>query len=214
MPRRDRTQQKEYPYHVTTRTNGKNFWLNKKTYKFFIEVFIDVVRKYGAHIHHLKLMSNHYHLILSTPNENISKIMWFINNQLAKKINRQMSTSGHFWGSRFCSAIIDKAEYLLNCIRYTYNNGVRCGMCATAQEDDQLSSFEFYARGKKIEFIVVEDQVYFTFGEDDRQRQENFRRMFDEPMPESTLEAVRKGIKRGFYGSEDFLSKMKAKYMS
>ena len=104
---------------------------------------------------------------ISTPDANI---MWYINNQIAKRYNWRMGVKGHLWGSRYISPIIAEDEYDARCVQYIYNNGVRAGMCASAEEDDQLSTFDFYARGKRMDFEVTEDDVFLLLGESRAER--------------------------------------------
>ena len=87
-------------------------------------------------------------------------------------------------------------------------------MCNRASEDEQLSTFEFYARGKKVEFIVTEDDVYLMLGKNRRERQEEFVRLVDQPMDEEEIEAIRSGLRKLFYGSADFVERMKARYLN
>ncbi len=214
MGRPLRILQAEYPYHVTTRTNGRVFVFKKWTYKIIINVLVEAAKRFDVHIHHFKMMTNHYHLTLTTPIANISDILWFINNQIAKKYNRRMGITGHLWGERFHSTIIETDKHAVRCVIYLYTNGVRAGMCNRASEDEQLSTFEFYARGKKVEFIVTEDDVYLMLGKNRRERQEEFVRLVDQPMDEEEIEAIRSGLRKLFYGSADFVERMKARYLN
>ncbi len=214
MGRPFRILQNEYPYHVTTRTNGRVFVFKKWTYKLIIKVLVEVTKRFDVQIHHFKMMTNHYHLTLKTPSANISEILWFINNQIAKRYNRRMGVTGHLWGERFHSTIIENALHALRCVIYLYTNGVRAGMCSRASEDEQLSTFEFYARGKKVEFIVTEDDVYLMLGNNRKERQEAFVQMVDQPMDDEEIKAIRSGLRKLFYGSADFVERMKARYVS
>jgi len=212
MGRALRVQQDIYPYHVSTRTNRQEFVLKKWTYKLIIKVLVEAVQRYNAKIHHFKMMHNHYHMLISTPNENISQIMWFINNRIAKKFNWRSGLKGSLWGERFCSSIVENDKYANQCVHYIYTNGVRANLCDTAAEDDQFSTFAFYARGKRIEFTVTEDDVFLLMGSDRKKRQENFRRMFETDMTSSMIDSIKKRLKKPFFGSGDFIVRMTKKY--
>ncbi len=212
MGRPNRIRQNEYPYHVCTRTVGRALILKKWAYKIIIAVLVEVTKRYDVQIEHFKMMDNHYHLKLTTPSSNIDKIMWFINNQIAKRINRRNGTSGHIWGARNHSTIIENDEYANKCVYYMYNNGVKAGLCKRASEDERLSTFDFYAKGKKIEFVVTEDSVYLMLGRDRNERQEQFIIMVDGLPDEEEIKAIRSGLRKLFYGSADFTERMKTKY--
>lgn len=210
--RPQRIQQDEYPYHVTTRTNGRKFRLTKVTYKTFLRVMRDTIRKFNVHIHHLKLMDNHYHLMVSTPDANLSAVMHFINWQLAMQINQLQQTCGHLWGERFHACMVDSDAYQQNCILYIYNNGPRAGVCETAADDPRLSTFAFYANGKKIPFTIIEDDFYLLLGATAGERQAAFRQLVAEAQSTATAALVHAGLRRVFYGSGEFLAKMSQRY--
>ena len=149
MARPLRILQDEFPYHVCTRTNGRKFKFRKNTFKLFIQTLIEVAKKFDAKIQHFQLMSNHYHLKLATPHANLQKIMHHLNGQIAKRFNRLMEVTGHLWEKRYHSAIIANNEYAQHCVYYLYTNPPRAGMCVTPEESEMLSSFAFYAHGRK-----------------------------------------------------------------
>ena len=212
MSRPRRILQDEFPYHVCTRTNGRAFKFRKHTFKLFIKTLIDVVKKFDAKIEHFQLMSNHYHLKLRTPNANLHQIMHHLNGQVAARFNRLMGVTGHLWEKRYHSTIISNDEYAQNCVVYLYNNVVRAGMCETPEESEMLSSFEFYARGKKIEFIVTKDEVFLLLGDDAEERRRNFRAMFEKPLTPQMESSIRDLLHSHFCGPPEFITRMRDRY--
>lgn len=212
MPRPLRILQNEFPYHVCTRTNGRTFKLGKSSIKIIIKILNDVTKKYEAKIQHFQLMSNHYHLKLITPNENLDKIMHYINGQIAKKLNYKLGVKGHLWEERYKSTIISTDNYEQICVAYIYNNPVRAKLCKKASESDMLSSFEFYAKGKKIAFHVEEDSVYLMMGKTHRERMNNFRLIVEEVMSPQKIEIIKNSLHQPFFGSEEFVKYMRKKY--
>lgn len=212
MARKHRIQQNEYAYHVTTRTNGKCFTLKKWACRIIGVILELACLRYGAQIHNFKLMDNHYHMTITTPKANISEIMWFINNRIAKRMNKLLGTCGHFWGARFHATIIDNDKYALRCLRYVYTNGVRAGLCRRASEDRRYSTYRYYACGSKIDFTVANDPTFMAFGKSWGARRKEFRELMNMPLSDSELKSIRRSLRRRFYGSELFMNQMKAKY--
>jgi putative transposase len=212
MARALRILQDEFPYHVCTRTNGRVFKFRKNTFKIFIRVLNDVVKKFEAKIEHLQLMSNHYHLKLFTPQANLHRIMHYFNGQIAVRSNRQTGVKGHLWEKRYHSTIISNDDYAQNCVVYLYNNTVRAGMCKTPGESEMLSSFDFYAKGKKIEFTVTEDQVFLLLGDDDEERRRNFRALFEEPLSPEREASIGTMLRSYFCGPPEFVRRMRERY--
>jgi len=52
---------------------------DEKYYQTFIDLLKDVHERFACIIHCYCLMGNHYHLLLETPNANLSRIMRHIN---------------------------------------------------------------------------------------------------------------------------------------
>ncbi len=58
-------------YHVTTRGNEKGkIYFTKADYEKFKQYIVEAEKKYGILLHCYVLMSNHYHLVIETPNAN------------------------------------------------------------------------------------------------------------------------------------------------
>jgi REP element-mobilizing transposase RayT len=63
-------------YHVTSRGNErKSIYLEESDFEIFLGVLGDVCKRYHWVIHSFCLMTNHYHLLVETPDANLSKGM-------------------------------------------------------------------------------------------------------------------------------------------
>ena len=112
-------------YHITARGNErKKIFFAKSDYAKFKEYLKEAQDRYGHFLHCYVLMSNHYHLILETPNADISKIMHYINGSYAGYINRRRRRSGHHFQGRYRSIPIDMDSYSLELSRYVHLNPV------------------------------------------------------------------------------------------
>lgn len=131
-------------YHVTGRGNEKRkIFFSRKDYEKFKEYLSGAVDKFGFILHSYVLMSNHYHLIIETPEKNLSKIMHHINSSYTTYINIKRKRSGHLLQGRFKSIVVDKDSYLLELSRYLHLNPVRAKM-AQLPEDYRYSSYGSY----------------------------------------------------------------------
>jgi len=96
-------------YHVTARTNRREMILEPTVVK---ELLLGVIkrakRKYRFRIENFCVMDNHFHLvILPAKNESLSAIMRWILSVFAMAYNRLLGLTGHVWGERFFSRIIE-----------------------------------------------------------------------------------------------------------
>lgn len=207
MGRPLRILQNEFPYHVTTRTNNKEFRFKPKrsTFLMFARIINLAAQKYSVQISHFVLMSNHYHIIFKTPNANIHRVMQFINSMIAREYNKRHNRTGHLWGDRYKSTIIGEEVYLKKCITYIYLNPVRAGI-VNHPKDYVPSTFHFYAFNKEVKIFVNGEDVFIPLIDT-----ESFLKLFDD---HAIIEAssIGKQLKNPFFGSDRFITLMRMRY--
>ena len=70
-------------YHITSRGNDRNLiYLQDDDFELFLQVLADVCERYNWVVHAYCLMSNHYHLLVETPDANLSQGMRQLNRML------------------------------------------------------------------------------------------------------------------------------------
>ena len=116
-------------YHVTSRGNGrKPIFRNDQDRLSFLEVLHKVNQRYHWLCHAYCLMSNHYHLILETPEGNLSYGMRQLNGVYTMYFNRRHRTVGPVFEGRYKAILVEKESYLLEVCRYVVLNPVRAGL--------------------------------------------------------------------------------------
>jgi REP-associated tyrosine transposase len=79
-------------------------------------------------------MSNHYHLVLRTPEPNIAAGMHRLNLVYARAFNRTHGFEGHLFDRRYWSEVLETEDYLLEASRYVVLNPVRAKLRANPHE--------------------------------------------------------------------------------
>src|SRR6266498_2751571 len=131
-------------YHVTSRGNErKDVFKSRRDREKFLEYLASATERYGAAIHAYCLMSNHYHLLLETPEGNLSQIMRHINGAYTTYFNVKRKRAGHLFQGRFKAILVEADEYAAELSRYIHLNPVRAGM-AERPEDYRWSSYRSY----------------------------------------------------------------------
>lgn len=122
-------------YHVTSRGNErKAIYLEDSDFEIFLNLLNTVCSRYNWVIHAYCLMDNHYHLLVETPDANLSKGMRQLNGVFTQSINRKHSRVGHLFQGRYKAILVDKDAYLLELCRYIVLNPVRAKMVDTPDE--------------------------------------------------------------------------------
>jgi REP element-mobilizing transposase RayT len=113
-------------YHITSRGNAREkIYIDDQDRENFLGVLGEVVRKYNWLCHAYCLMDNHYHLLVETPDANLSIGMRQLNGVYTQLYNRRHRRTGHIFQGRYKAILVDKDNYLLELSRYVVLNPVR-----------------------------------------------------------------------------------------
>ena len=122
-------------YHVTSRGNRQEPIYEQDTDREnFLSILADVCKTYYWDCHAYCLMDNHYHLLVETPDANLSKGMRQLNGRYTQNFNRDHGRVGHVFQGRYKAILIEKDSYLLELSRYIVLNPVRARMVHSAIE--------------------------------------------------------------------------------
>jgi len=125
-----------HPYHVTFRANNKKpfsidpgeLWNLYSNYLHFISHAFNV--KINAFVQ----MSNHAHLLISTPEKNLDSAMNYFLRETSRSINYVSKTCNHIYGGPYKWTLITEQRYYFNVLRYVYQNPVRAGMIERVEQ--------------------------------------------------------------------------------
>jgi putative transposase len=122
-------------YHVTSRGNARApIFLDEADHPLFLDVLGSVAERYRWQCHAYCLMTNHYHLVLGTPEANLSLGMRQLNGLYTQRFNRRHDHVGHVFQGRFKGILVERESHLLELARYVVLNPVRAGMVPAAED--------------------------------------------------------------------------------
>lgn len=134
----------EFPgalYHVTSRGNEQRpIFRDDVDSTMFLTFLGMAVQRFGWSLTAWVLMTNHYHLVIQTPEANLSRGMHWLNGTYAGWFNRRHKRSGHLFQGRFHAFLVERETYLRELLRYVVLNPVRAKMVARP-EDYRWSSY-------------------------------------------------------------------------
>jgi putative transposase len=162
-------------YHVSTRGNARQtVFIHEKDYSNFLHILGDVTERFNWCIYSYCLMSNHYHLIIETPDGNLSKGMRQLNGVYTQKVNYWHSRTGHLFQGRYKAIVVDKQNYLLEVCRYVVLNPVRASMVG-APEDWHWSSYRSMAGYSPPKKFLTEEWILKQFSDNKSEARRLFR---------------------------------------
>ncbi|MDY0270045.1 REP-associated tyrosine transposase [Trichloromonas sp.] len=199
----------EYPgavYHVTSRGNaGLPIFADDGDRAAFLKVLQAVVSRFRWRCHAYCLMGNHYHLLIETPEPNLSRGMRQLNGVYTQAYNRRHEQAGHVMQGRFKAILVEKESYLLQLCRYIVRNPVAARLTKKV-EDWPWSSFQATAGLVEAPEWLEIDWILGQFGETGEAAQAHYRQFVaaapkdDHPWDELTG--------RIFLGGGDFTRKL------
>lgn len=177
--------QNHFPYHVYLRSNNKD-WFKIPLYKLWdisYDCFEYALEKAPVHLHCFVLMGNHYHMLLTTPNNDLDQFMYHFNGRLSREIRKFSSAENHKFGSRYKWSIVETQSYLHNIYRYIYQNPVRAGLCQLCS-DYPYSSLRFSPSQKR----ALKLKVHLSYYE--------YREFMEAGCGQELLGVIRRGLRK------------------
>ena len=112
-------------YHVTLRGNGRMIIFNDdRDRERFLLRLEESADTYNVRVYMFCLMSNHVHLVVETPQANISRFMQSLTTGYTVYFNLKNNNCGHLFQGRFGAKLVEGDSYLSALTRYVHLNPV------------------------------------------------------------------------------------------
>lgn len=167
-------------YHITSRGNARqSIFEDDEDRETFLELTESVVSRYNWLCHAYCLMGNHYHLLVETPDGNLSQGMRQLNGTYTQRFNRRHGRVGHVFQGRFKAVLVDRENYLLELCRYVVLNPVRVGVVKSPGKY-KWSSYRATAGFAKSPPFLSVDWVLSQFDEIRSPAEDGYKRFVNE----------------------------------
>jgi putative transposase len=160
MPRRQYEATALHPYHLGARC------LNREWFRLPLPVVWEIFSEqlYFAHhafnlcIHNFVLMSNHFHLVASTPDKNLSQTMNYFMRETSRLISRYSGRINQVYGAPYHRSLIRSEHYFMHAYKYVYRNPVEAGICSKVEDYQFSTLFGLLGRGHLL-IPLAEDSL-------------------------------------------------------
>ena len=116
-------------YHVTSRGDGReDLYLSDADRQAWLDVFATVCKRFNWVCHAWCQMTNHYHILVETPEANLAQGMRQLNGVYTQRFNRAHARVGHVFQGRYKAILVERDSYLLELARYVVLNPLRAKM--------------------------------------------------------------------------------------
>ncbi len=188
--------QSDFPYNISARCINRE-WFNVpmwRVWKICSEELTDTVEKHKLVIHSFVLMSNHFHLVASTPNANISQCMHHFIGRSSRRLTLAGNRINSTYAGRHYKCVLHSPNYYLNAYKYNYRNPVTAGIVSSV-EDYQFSTVPGIMGLTEKVIPTVEDTTDIS----DSNGTLEWLNHAPDPVK---LEAARYGFKRQYFSSK------------
>jgi REP element-mobilizing transposase RayT len=205
--------------------NGQEIFLTDDGRRLFLSTLDEVFDQTGWRVHAYVLMSNHYHLLLETPEANLVAGMKWVQGTYTQRFNAMFQQRGHLFQGRYKAIPIHTSsglEYFRMVSTYIHLNPFRAGICGegcvTNLDSYFWSSYPIYVgKRRKVPRFLETHKVLKTWGlqEGSSDAMSGYRHKIERFMRfELDPDAGRRGefekqIKRGwFIGPDSFAEEL------
>jgi len=183
MPRVPRSYLKTSFFHIIIQGINKNFIFEyPEDIKYYISIMYKIKEEHGIKLIAYCIMNNHAHILIETENlKELSKYMQRLNTKYGMYYNKKYNRVGYVFRDRYKSEGIYDEKHLYSCIKYIYNNPVKAGICARAEEYP-------YSNYKKIADEIKEEYVFIDVNEE---KEEICRRVTNNFLNENNIDLIK-----------------------
>ncbi len=190
---------------------GEQVFGGKDDYEEFISILREAVELFSLKISSFCLMPNHYHLLVQTPDANLSRCMRHINGVYTQRYNGSHSLDGQLFRGRYKAIVVAGDSYLLQLIRYIHLNPVRAGMVVEVGHYEWSSHKGYVSRAKKWDWLH-KAFILSMLTQDPSLKEKKYREFMGEEEAASFLHIFNLKKLPSVLGDNPFIDEIKARF--
>ena len=205
----------EYPgawYHAMNRGRRReSIFLGDDDYLRLLHVLEEGSVMWNVRIAAFCLMPNHYHLLLQTPDGNLSRFMRHVDGVYTQRFNRAHRLDGSLFRGRYKAMVVEAETYLLELVGYIHRNPVKAGLVDRVDRY-RWSSDRAYRSGSRQWAWLNRSFVLSMMGEDGRNQGRAYRQFMSQPDSDELSSLFSRKRIPSLLGSKEFIDRLKATF--
>ena len=205
----------EYPgawYHVMNRGRRREqVFRGREDYLCFIDLLKETSHMWRMRVAAYCLMSSHYHLLVQTPEANLSRCMRHLNGVYTQRFNRNHRTDGALFRGRYKSILVEADTYLLELVRYIHRNPLEAKM-ADRLDRYPWSSHKGYVSSAQKWNWLYKDFVLSLFSNDPVTALKAYKSFVSQKTPAEINRIMGRKNLPPVLGSEGFIKRIRDRF--
>ncbi len=208
MPRPTRIEYEDAFYHVMNRGRDKGkrkLFYSDEYFELFLQTLSETCERFNLIVHAYCLLSNHFHLLLQTPNANLGRAMRHLSGVYTQRHNIKKKTDGPLFRGRYKAILVDEDSYLLQLSRYIHRNPIETKRpLVKALASYPWSSYPAFINQAPASKWLKRDKTYQMLGQ--RNRYQGYQRYVAQGNSETITKFYNRGNTATAIGDKDFVS--------
>ena len=207
----------QYPdawYHVMNRgRRGEKIFETKEDYWSFVDLLEKLDEVFNVRIAAYCLISTHYHLLVQTPDANLSRSMRHLNGVYTRRYNKRCSCDGRLFIGRYKSIVVESDSYALELVRYIHRNPLEAGFVDNLQKY-QWSTHKMYLSDSKKWKWLHKDYILKLFSKSKPESNRLYKQFVHKKTPEEINRIFGRKNQPAILGSKSFVDRIKDKFFN
>lgn len=190
---------------------GEEIFSDTDDFETLTELLKEIVDLWNTRISAYCLMTNHYHLLIQTPEGNLSRCMRHLNGVYTQRYNRAHGCDGQLFRGRYKAILVEQDSYLLELVRYIHRNPLRAGMVEKIDHYAWCSHPGYLSSSKKWSWLH-KDFILTMLAPEIRNRRKAYREFITQEDSEEILRIFDKKKLPGILGENEFVDWVKVTF--
>jgi REP element-mobilizing transposase RayT len=205
----------DYPnawHHVMNRARrGIDLFLDKTDYHQFIDLIQEAAELFNVNVAAYCLMPTHYHLMVQTPDANLSRCMRHLNGIYTQKYNVRHGCDGTLFRGRYKSILVDADSYVLQLVRYIHRNPIEAGLVKRLDRYAWSSHKGYLSKAEKWSWLY-KGFILGMLTEDLNSQIQAYKQFIAQQQEEDLVQVFERKKQPSMLGSKEFISGVKNRF--
>ncbi len=190
---------------------GMDLFLDKSDYQQFLDLLQETAELFNVNVAAFCLMPTHYHLMVQTPDANLSRCMRHLNGVYTQKYNMAHGCDGTLFRGRYKSILVDADSYVLQLVRYIHRNPLEAGLVKRLDQYAWSSHKGYISKAKKWSWLY-KDFILHMLSDQKSSRIRIYRQFIAQQPDQDLLRVFERKNQPSMIGSQEFIARIKDKF--